>query len=157
MRSIGRLLLAVAAGGAASVGFFRYRADLSRANAATRGSSIATTKLGHIEYAVRGEGTPLLSIHGAGGGFDQGLANAADLIGEGFRVIAPSRFGYLRTPIPDDASPAAQADAHAALLAFLKIAKTVVVGVSAGARSAVELALRHRELMWTPAAAANSP
>ena len=64
-------------------------------------------------------------------------------MGEGFRVIAPSRFGYLRTPIPLDASPAAQADAHAALLSELNISKAIVVGVSAGERSAVELAIRH--------------
>ncbi|TIT59554.1 MAG: alpha/beta hydrolase, partial [Mesorhizobium sp.] len=90
-----------------------------------------------------GVGTPLLSIHGAGGGFDQGLANAANFVGEGFRIIAPSRFGYLRTPVPQDTSPAAQADAHAALLSKLNVPKAVVVGVSAGARSAVELVLRH--------------
>jgi 2-hydroxy-6-oxonona-2,4-dienedioate hydrolase len=54
-----------------------------------------------------------------------------------------SRFGYLRTPIPRDASPAAQADAHAALMFYLNISRAIVLGVSAGARSAVELALRH--------------
>ena len=86
---------------------------------------------------------PLLSIHGAGGGYDQGLANAVELVGEGFRVIAPSRFGYLGTPIPANASPSAQADAHATVLAELKVDKAVVVGISAGARSAIELALRH--------------
>ena len=58
-------------------------------------------------------------------------------------MIAPSRFGYLGTPLPEDASPAAQADAHAALLDSLGIDRAVVVGVSAGAPSAVELALRH--------------
>lgn len=144
MRSAARLSLAAGVAlGAASVGFLQYRADLGRAEAATRGSSIATTALGPIEYAEQGEGTPLLSIHGAGGGFDQGLSNAADLIGAGFRVIAPSRFGYLRTPAPADASPAAQADAHDALLAALDVPRAIVLGVSAGARSAVALALRH--------------
>jgi pimeloyl-ACP methyl ester carboxylesterase len=98
-----------------------------------------------IEYGEQGVGIPLLSIHGAGGGFDQGLANAAELAGDGFRIIAPSRFGYLRTPVPQDVSPAAQADAHSALLSRLNIPKAIVVGVSAGARSAVELALRHPE------------
>jgi pimeloyl-ACP methyl ester carboxylesterase len=78
----------------------------------------------------------------SGGGFDQGLANAASLPGKDFRVIAPSRFGYLRTPIPKDTSPAAQADAHVALLSSLHIPKAVVMGVSAGARSALELAVR---------------
>jgi 2-hydroxy-6-oxonona-2,4-dienedioate hydrolase len=96
-----------------------------------------------IEYAESGTGLPLLSIHGAGGGFDQGLANAAEFVDEGFRIIAPSRFGYLRTPVPGDASPAAQADAHAALLSDLNISRAIVVGVSAGARSAIEFALRH--------------
>ena len=93
----------------------------------------------------RGAGVPLLTIHGAGGGFDQGLANADELVGQGYRTIAPSRFGYLRTPVPQNASPAAQADAHAALLSKLNIPRAIVLGVSAGARSAVELALRHSD------------
>jgi 2-hydroxy-6-oxonona-2,4-dienedioate hydrolase len=121
-----------------------YKIELNRARStASRGSLIANIDVGPIEYAEKGTGISLLSIHGAGGGFDQGLANAAELIRDGFRVIAPSRFGYLRTPVPKDASIAAQADAHAALLVKLNIPKAVVVGVSAGARSAVELALRH--------------
>ena len=122
----------------------RYRRELTTArNAAAKGSLLADTANGVIEYAVRGAGKPLLSIHGAGGGFDQGLANAATFVDDGFRIIAPSRFGYLRTPIPADASASAQADAHAALLAALDVAAAVVVGVSAGARSAIELAIRH--------------
>jgi 2-hydroxy-6-oxonona-2,4-dienedioate hydrolase len=121
-----------------------YRDEISRARAmASTGGQIADTTVGPVEYAEKGTGRPLLSIHGAGGGYDQGLAIVADLMGDGFRIIAPSRFGYLRTAIPADTSPAAQADAHAALLAALNIDKAVVVGVSAGARSAIELALRH--------------
>lgn len=122
----------------------RYRRELAAARtAAARNSQIAATAQGPVEYAVCGAGVPLLSIHGAGGGFDQGLANVATFVDAGFRVIAPSRFGYLRTPIPVDASTAAQADAHAALLEALDVAEAVVVGVSAGARSAIELAIRH--------------
>ncbi len=68
-------------------------------------------------------------------------------MGGGFRFIAPSRFGYLRTPVPQDPSPAAQADAHAALMSTLKISKAVVLGVSAGARSALELAVRRPDLV----------
>jgi pimeloyl-ACP methyl ester carboxylesterase len=129
---------------AAGVGLWLYRSDLKRArSAASRGSRIVDTGAGAIEYAERGAGLPLLSIHGAGGGFDQGLANVADFVGDDVRVIAPSRFGYLRTPAPADASAAAQADAHAALLSRLGVAKAVVVGISAGARSAVEFATRH--------------
>ncbi|MBY5820534.1 alpha/beta hydrolase [Rhizobium leguminosarum] len=124
--------------------FLSYSNDIDRARSAVAsGARVANTAAGLIEYAERGEGTPLLSIHGAGGGWDQGLTNVADLVGNDFRVIAPSRFGYLETPIPSDASPAAQADAHMALLSWLKVERAVVVGVSAGARSAAEQALRY--------------
>ncbi len=108
-----------------------------------KGGRTVSTGAGPIEFAEAGEGFPLLSIHGAGGGYDQGLANVADLVGGGFRVIAPSRFGYLGTPVPGDTSPASQAAAHSALLAELGVSRAVVVGISAGARSAVELAIRH--------------
>jgi pimeloyl-ACP methyl ester carboxylesterase len=134
--------IAIGAGGALALSC--YNSEINRARAAVRnGSQIASTSAGLIEYAETGVGVPLLSIHGAGGGYDQGLAIAAELVGDGFRVIAPSRFGYLRTPIPSDVSHAAQADAHAALLAQLKVGKAIVVGTSAGARSAIELVLRH--------------
>jgi 2-hydroxy-6-oxonona-2,4-dienedioate hydrolase len=124
--------------------FFFYTREIGLARAeARRGGRIANTIAGPIEYAEKGAGIPLLSIHGAGGGYDQGLANVAGLVGEGVRVIAPSRFGYLGTPIPVDTSDAAQANAHAALLAALNIDRAIVVGISAGARSAAELALRH--------------
>jgi 2-hydroxy-6-oxonona-2,4-dienedioate hydrolase len=122
-----------------------FRNEVGRARAALSDGRTANTMAVPIEYAEQGAGMPLLSIHGAGGGYDQGLANAADFAGDGFRVIAPSRFGYLGTPIPQDTSPAAQADAIAILLNELKTEKAVVVGVSAGARSALELALRHPE------------
>jgi len=130
--------------GTAGFVLLHYNEELDRArDAAKRGGLIINTVRGPVEYAERGAGVPLLSIHGAGGGYDQGLANAADLVGENFRVIAPSRFGYLRTPVPPDASPTTQADTHAALLSELNVPKAIVVGVSAGARSAVELAIRH--------------
>jgi len=138
------LLASVAVIGGAT--FLWYQHDISHAReGAAQGARVAQTAAGPIEYATVGDGPPLLSIHGAGGGFDQGLTLAADVIGDGYRVIAPSRFGYLGTPIPADVSPASQADAHAALLATLGVEKTIVMGVSAGARSALELALRHPE------------
>src|SRR5262249_35660184 len=61
------------------------------------------------------------------------------------RVIAVSRFGYLRTPLRADASPAAQADAHACLLDALGIRRAAIVGASAGAPSSMQFALRHPE------------
>src|SRR5437899_2947840 len=69
----------------------------------------------------------------------------SNLAGAGFRVIALSRFGYLRTPLPADASAAAQADAHACLLEALGIRRAAIVGLSAGAPSSMQFALRHSE------------
>ncbi len=149
--SSARLLLfatSLALAGAAGAIFLFYANELGRAReAAKKGSLVIETSAGPIEYAERGSGILLLSIHGAGGGFDPGLANASEFLGDSFRVIAPSRFGYLRTPVPQDHSPAAQADAHAALLSKLNIPKAIVVGVSAGARSAIELALRYPDMV----------
>jgi 2-hydroxy-6-oxonona-2,4-dienedioate hydrolase len=54
-----------------------------------------------------------------------------------------SRFGYLRTPMPVDASPAAQADTNACLLDALGIRYAAVLGLSAGGPSAMETAIRH--------------
>jgi pimeloyl-ACP methyl ester carboxylesterase len=90
-----------------------------------------------------GSGPAVLLVHGAGGGFDQLLDMGRELAQRGFRVVLPSRFGYLRTPLPADATPAAQADAHACLLDALKIERASVVGISAGAPSSMQLALRH--------------
>jgi len=136
-------VMSAAASAAGLMTYARYRREMRDIRAAIEdGSTIAETTAGDIEYAETGEGEPMLLIHGAGGGYDQGLLIGRDF-GEGLRIIAPSRFGYLKTPVPQDSSPAAQADAHAALLDFLSIRKCIVVGVSAGGPSAIELALRH--------------
>jgi pimeloyl-ACP methyl ester carboxylesterase len=82
-------------------------------------------------------------VHGIFGGFDQGLVIARGNVGVEFHSVAPSRFGYLRTPLLDDASPAAQADAFACLLDELGIQQAAVMGTSAGGTSAIQFALRH--------------
>lgn len=121
-----------------------YRHDLDAAQARiSSGSRVADTRCGPIEYAIEGEGPSVLVIHGAGGGFDQGLIIGTPLAKAGYKVIAVSRFGYLRTPLPQDASPAAQADAYACLLDALDISRVVVLGASAGSPSALQFALRH--------------
>lgn len=113
--------------------YLRYRHDMAVAREWVLASSqIAETDSGPMEYASVGEGYPVLVIHGAGGGYDQGLL-LSQFISEGLRLIAPSRFGYLRTPLPHDASPTAQGDAYADLLDALGIQQVGVVGISAGA------------------------
>ncbi len=124
----------------------RFERDLAIATArAAQGSTVVATPCGPIEYQEAGQGQPLLMIHGSGGGHDQGMAWAKPLTANGIRVIAMSRFGYLRTPRPDDASPEAQADAHVCLLDALGIPRAAVMGVSAGAPSAMQATIRHPE------------
>ncbi len=126
--------------------YVNYQSDIRQARERILvGSQIVDTPCGATEYAVVGNGPPVLVVHGAGGGFDQGMDFAGALVDSGFRVIAVSRFGYLRTPLPADASPAAQADAYACLLDTLGIPRAAVVGFSAGAPSSMQFALRHPE------------
>ncbi|MEZ5739084.1 MAG: alpha/beta hydrolase [Burkholderiaceae bacterium] len=123
---------------------WRFYQDIGRSTAMTTvGSQMVQTRCGPIEVQEAGEGIPMLIVHGSGGGHDQGMAWARPLVQHGVRVIAMSRFGYLRTPRPADASPEAQADAHACLLDALGIDKAAIMGVSAGAPSAMQMAIRH--------------
>ena len=112
---LGLGVLALAAASAA-VSYRLYRRDLAAARARlAEASELVTTPCGPIEYAAVGTGPPILVVHGAGGGFDQGLAFGRILASRGFRVVAMSRFGYRRTPLPADASAAAQAGAPSSL------------------------------------------
>src|ERR1051325_2374661 len=146
-----RILLGLAAAaGAVSIGgvfvWRKFTAELSAEKArARRGSRIASTRFGQMEFAVAGSGPPVLVIHGAGGGFDQVLYAAQRLIAANYQVIAPSRFGYLRSSNPIDPSPEHQADAFADLLDHLEIPKVAVIGVSAGAVSVLQFAVRYPE------------
>jgi len=165
---IGIILSAVVAAIAIAI-YWMYYIDITAARKRISTGSIVDTAYGQIEYADVGEGSPILSIHGAGGGFDQGLLTAQSFFDEDIlnnhRVIAPSRFGYLQTPMPSyDASSAAQADAHAALLDALGIdEKVMVIGTSAGALSATEFAIKYPDRVsalvlavpaaWSPQAA----
>jgi pimeloyl-ACP methyl ester carboxylesterase len=163
LRRIALILAALLVAALLALTYAIYRRDIGRAyDRVATGSQIAQTRCGPIEYAVAGEGSPLLSVHGAGGGFDQGLELAEPLARGGFRVIAMSRFGYLRTPLPKDASAAAQADAHACLLDALNIRRAAILGTSAGAPSSMQFALRHPDrtaalVLLVPAAYAPRP
>lgn len=129
-------------GGGYVAGAFRE----ARRQAGTRlfaQAQVIESRAGALEFAVAGDGPPLMMIHGTGGGFDQGLLFASGLRQRGYRIIAPSRFGYLGSAFPDDASPAHQADALVDLIDHLGIDRLPVIGGSAGALTAAEFALRH--------------
>lgn len=110
---------------------------------------IINTALGPVQIVTKGKGTPIIVLHGGFGGWDQGVLVANKLYKHGFKVIIPSRPGYLSTPIFTDplvlqeTTPAAQADLMKALLDALHIPRAIVLGFSAGAPVAYEFGLRH--------------
>lgn len=122
----------------------RYRRDLraARARLAIVKRRVIATPFGAVEYAERGSGDPVLVVHGIFHNCVGGLLSVRDLLTDR-RIIAPSRFGYLGSSMPPHATPAAQADAFAALLDTIGIRQIDVVALSAGATSALQLALRH--------------
>ncbi|MDD1623846.1 MAG: alpha/beta hydrolase [Methylococcaceae bacterium] len=140
------ILIGLLVAGLFGLVYASYQRDIHKARERISvGSQIVETPCGPIEYAVAGDGPPVLVVHGAGGGYDQSMDASKALVQSGFRVIAMSRFGYLRTPLPADASAVAQADAHACLIDALNVRRVAVVGVSAGAPSSMQFALRHPE------------
>lgn len=122
-----------------------FRNELRAARERVRTGTIIETRCGPIEYGTYGDGPPVLVLHGTSGGWDQGIVAARDLASRGFRLIAPSRFGYLRTPLPANPSAEAEADTWAAFLDALGIERLPVISFSAGAAPAVQLALRYPE------------
>jgi pimeloyl-ACP methyl ester carboxylesterase len=83
--------------------------------------------------------------HGITGGVDQAHGLAAAYLGPGYRLVLPSRFGYLGSTLPPDASPALQAEAFVQLLDSLGIARAFVLGNSAGGTAALHFAINHPE------------
>ena len=102
---------------------------------------ILQSPFGPLQYLEGGAGPPVLLVHGAGGGFDMGEIMAEILLAEDFRWIAPSRFGYLASGVPEGAGPELQAHAFAWLLDELGVDRVGVVALSAGGPSALHFAL----------------
>jgi pimeloyl-ACP methyl ester carboxylesterase len=108
-----------------------------------------TTALGLVEYDLYGtKGPVVLSLHGGLGGADQGRLFASWLQGDGFRILSPSRPGYLGTPLASGKTLEAQADLFAALLDTLHIEKVGVLSTSAGGPVAYTFAARYPERVW---------
>ncbi|HEX9614535.1 MAG TPA: alpha/beta hydrolase, partial [Bacteroidota bacterium] len=129
--------------GLASMAYVR---DMRQAYERVRGQSeVIDSPYGDIEYTERGSGPAVLVIHGSGGGFDQGELIARAVLSEQFRLIIPSRFGYLHSTFHEGATFDDQAHAYAYLLDHLGIKKAAVVTLSHGGPSALLFAALHPE------------
>lgn len=127
-----------------------YAAEMRRARdrVAAVPSNTLTTRWGAVEFVDEGRGVPLLISHGVLGGHDN-IRDLTDLwVGHDYRAIGPSRFGYLGSAMPDNATPADQADSYAALLDHLDLDRVVAFGFSAGGPAAIQLALRHPKRLF---------
>lgn len=130
--------------------FQRYRRDVDAAKRridALDWRSVDTA-FGRIEYLDRGEGPEVLVVHGITQGADGGLRDLAEeLVPDRYRVLVPSRFGYLGSAMPDHPTPEMQADAFAEFIGALGISDAVIVAGSAGSTSALHLCVRHPDLV----------
>lgn len=111
---------------------------------ASYGAKTASLSYGNMTYVDKGEGVAILSVHGIFGGYDQAYDTCKDL-GSGYRIIAPSRFGYLGSDVKGDGTPAEQASACVELLDQLGIDKAYVLATSAGGSVAIRFALDYPE------------
>ncbi len=151
------LVMVIVIGIGAVVARYLREINAARERLNSLGSQVIETACGPIEYARVGSGYPVLVVQGTFGGFDQGLVVAQPAIDAGFQVISVSRFGYLRSPMPEKASVDMQADAYACLLDALGIQQVAVMTVSGGAVSSIRFAARYPErisalILQSPAA-----
>lgn len=121
-----------------------YYQDMKEVNLfMENGAKKMESPYGTIEYLDIGEGKPILLSHGTMGGHDHGLLMAQKLIGDGYRVIIPSRFGYLNSEMPSDPSFEKQAESYAYLIEQLELEEVVVAGMSAGSVPATLFAINY--------------
>jgi pimeloyl-ACP methyl ester carboxylesterase len=137
MKNFTFLILAILISFSSYYFYFKY-SFLSNLKA---NSETVETSLGSVEYTLKGNNGPvLLFIHGTPGGYDQ-TTEATDK----FRVLTPSRPGYLRTSILLGKTPLQQAKVFKTLLDALGIDKVIVMGVSGGGPSSLEFAAKFPE------------
>jgi len=114
----------------------RYSKGLAAARSALNRieSQIFSSSFGDIEYLLEGEGPVVLVSHGITGGIDQGKFITSTL-GGGYRFLYVSRFGYMRSAMPDTPSSGKQAEAYRELIDHLGLDSIYVIGNSAGGPS----------------------
>lgn len=116
----------------------------SKERLAVYGAKTVHLSYGNMSYVDTGEGETILSVHGIFGGYDQAYDTCKDFSSD-YRIIAPSRFGYLGSDIMGDGTPAEQATAYVELLDKLGIDKVYLLATSAGGSVAIRFALDYPE------------
>lgn len=107
-------------------------------------AKIADTSYGKMSYIDEGTGEVILICHGICGGYDQAYDTLAK-VEHNYRILAPSRFGYPGSDMPENATIEMQVETFKELLDQLGIDKTYVLGTSAGGTTAIKFALKYPE------------
>lgn len=118
--------------------------EKSKERLSAYGAETVNLEYGNISFVDRGKGESILSIHGIFGGYDQAYDTCKDFSSD-YRIIAPSRFGYLGSDILGNGTPAEQATAYVSLLDKLGIEKVYLLATSAGGSVAIRFALDYPE------------
>ncbi len=108
-----------------------------------------TAKVNDISmyYEVHGEGRPLIMIAGLGSGVSL-FARSVPVLSKGFKVISFDNRGAGLTDKPDISyTIEMMAEDTAGLLGALDIKQADVLGVSMGGRIAMDLAIRHPDVV----------
>ncbi|GCE31589.1 hypothetical protein KDA_70730 [Dictyobacter alpinus] len=106
-------------------------------------SHLVRTELGLIEYRSVGQGPVVLVLNGGHTNCHSPLGHETFFLAQGYQLIIPSRPGYGRTPSSTGKRAEAFADALVSLLNLLQLDQVLVVGISAGGPTALQLAGRH--------------
>lgn len=99
-------------------------------------------------YEIHGEGTPLVLIHGGGSTIQTSFSKILPLLAQHYKVIAVELQAHGHTNDRDSAESFEQdADDVAGLLQYLKINKAHFLGFSNGGNTAMQIAIRHSDLV----------
>jgi len=101
-------------------------------------TQIIDTNKGIIEFSLIGEGIPILFVHGGHSSSNEKLFQKGFDTNR-FCLITPSRPGYGNTPLSNNFSPKHAAELFIAILDELKLKSVIVIGISAGGLTAIEL------------------
>ena len=116
-----------------------------------RGAKAETinSSYGKVSYIDEGQGEAFLVFHGITGGYDQGFDVLSGRTDD-YRVIAPSRFGYPGTDMPEGATVDMQVEEFTQLLDSLDI--IIPVGFQEGSFGRLECkkAQLRRGDYWLP-------
>lgn len=94
-------------------------------------------------YTDVGSGPVVLHVHGSPGGCDAGPFGFGQLVEEGFRIVTPSRPGFMGAPLELGRTPEEQGDYIASFIDAINIDKVAVIAWSGGGPPGLQFAIRH--------------